>query len=142
MGLASGVLDGLIQQLETSPMVQKAMAEFLSVKNILVATVNRFDQRFGEAEERLKNLHASVEGVDIKAERIIFLLEHPSDIRPAGNDGLMKMLEDAGQQMLITEKFEPMPAQHESEPITYYNEHISHGSSVTVTGSKEIRPIL
>lgn len=96
-----GMLDGLIQQLETSPIVQNAMKEFLSIKAILVATVNRFDQRFGV--------------LDSKADRIIFLLEHPHQGAPAGDDGLMKILEDSGEQMIVRNDFKPITVVHETE---------------------------
>lgn len=95
-----GMLDGMIEQLEKSPIVQKTIKDFENIRQILVATVNRFDERFGQ--------------LDAKADRIIFLLEHPHQGAPAGDDGLMKLFESSGQEMVI-QKFEAIPVVHESE---------------------------
>lgn len=103
-----GMLDGLIEQLENSPIVKKTIVQFEQVRDILVATVNRFDQRFGQIDEKLAS-------VDTNTTRILFILEHPSNIVPAGDDGLMKLLEASGQEMIVRDDFKPIPVVHESE---------------------------
>lgn len=72
-----GMLDGLIEQLEKSPVVQNAMVQFDGVRKILVATVNRFDSRFGEADTKTDELNR-------KLDRILFILENPSYTPLAG----------------------------------------------------------
>src|SRR6266481_5297386 len=80
-----GMFDGLLQQLENSPIVQKTVEDFKNIQRVLVATVNRFDERFGV--------------LDAKADRIIYLLEHgDKTIVPAGDDGLMKLLGESDEE--------------------------------------------
>lgn len=98
-----GMFDSLLQQLESSPVVQKTVEDFKNLQRVLVATVNRFDERFG--------------ALDAKADKIIFLLEHTDKtIVPAGDDGLMKLLGESGEEMIVRDDFAPIPVvNHESE---------------------------
>jgi hypothetical protein len=77
-------LQSIIDNLLKSPAIQSAMAEAMELRNNIIKTCVRFDARFDALEER--------------ANRIIFLLEHPSDIIPAGDDGLVRLLESAKVQ--------------------------------------------
>lgn len=110
-----GMLDGLIEQLENSPAVAKAMVQVNEFRAILVATVNRFDTRFQSAQDLQVAISKSLLDLHSKADEILYHLKHPSDIVPAGDDGLMKVLESSGKEMIIRDDFEPIPVVHETE---------------------------
>lgn len=110
-----GMLDGLIEQLENSPAVAKAMAQFNQLREIFVATVNRFDSRFQSAQDLQVAISKSLLDLHAKMDEILFHLKHPSDIAPAGDDGLMKMLESSGKEMIVRDDFQPIPVVHETE---------------------------
>jgi hypothetical protein len=90
-----GMFESLISQLETSEVVKSTIKKFEGVREILVATVNRFDQRFGDAEKRDQEYYTvlvdKLNSVEAKLDRVLFSLDHPSDIAPAGDDGLLAM---------------------------------------------------
>jgi hypothetical protein len=86
-----GMLDGLIEQLEQSPTVARTMEQFNSVKNILIATVNRFDARFQQAENLAIAQSEALVRIEQKIDRLIFINQFSSDMKPAADDGLLAM---------------------------------------------------
>lgn len=110
-----GMLDGLIEQLENSPAVAKATAQVNEFRAILVATINRFDSRFQSAQDLQVAISKSLIDLHTKVDEVLFRLKHPSDIVPAGDDGLMKMLESSGEEMIVRNDFEPIAVVHETE---------------------------
>lgn len=95
-----GMVDGLIEQLGNSPAVQDAMGKLIELREGVIQAMAHFNTR--------------LDVMDGKLDRIIFSIEHPSDIAPAADDGLMKLLADDGQEMIIQE-VEAMPMHQNPE---------------------------
>lgn len=102
-------LQMMLDKLADSPQVKQAMIQFIEVREGIINAAAHFNSRFDALESLMKDSNA-------KQDKILFLLEHPSDVAPAGDDGLMKLLAESGQEMQI-QTHEPM--QHETELVTH-----------------------
>lgn len=130
---AGGVMKGLLDQLENSEAVKKGIAMASDALNTLKRTANRFDERFNA-------LDATVSKIAGDTTAIRFILEHPSDVNPAAEHDLTKVLtaepkpcsvqgctdrtiHDHGEGPVFYDAARHVPQQlvaevpHESEPI-------------------------
>lgn len=102
-------LTAMLDKLADSPQVKLAMDQFVELRNGVVSAAAHFNSCFDDAAQQRKMANMLLVNMDRKLDRILFLLEHPSDVAPAGDDGLMAALDAAGTPMLMQE------VQHESE---------------------------
>lgn len=82
-----GMMDGLLESLGESPAVQEALA-------VLKGSAQGFANAMVHFNNRL-------DGIEAKQDKIIILLEQRSNTLPAGDDGLMKLLAENGEDMVI-----------------------------------------
>lgn len=79
------MIDGLIEGLAESPAVKNAMAQFKQVRDILVATVNRIDERFGQQDAKLLLI---AHGMD----KVLAILQKDPLVAPAADDGIQALV--------------------------------------------------
>lgn len=94
-------VESLILKAADNPAIQKVIAQVTDVCNGVILGMAHFNKRFDALE-------AKQDANDMKLERIYQHVAYPSDIAPAGDDGLMKLLADGGEAMQIVE-VTPMP---------------------------------
>lgn len=116
------MIDGLIEGLAESPAVKNAMAQFKQVRDILVATVNRIDERFGQQDAKLLLI---AQGMD----KILAILQKDPLVAPAADDGIQALIGEGevlpcpveGCQVVGIHAHDsggPFQAVHESELVT------------------------
>lgn len=94
-------MDSIMGKLAENPAIQKVIEQVTEVCNGVVLAMTHFDQRF----DTIENLHR----IDsAKLDRVLFAISNPSQISPAADDGLMGLLADGGEEMIMQE-VEPMP---------------------------------
>jgi len=111
-------LTAMLDKLADSPQVKLAMDQFVELHNGIINAVTHFNSRFDKQDQFTTGFAQLVDcklsSIEGKCDKILFLLEHPSDVAPAGDDGLLKMLSESGEEMVIQHP-EPMPIVNEVE---------------------------
>lgn len=100
---AAAILDKLLD----NPEIKKVVEQFSQVANGVVIAMKHFNGRFDALELEVKANSA-------KMDKLLFSQEHPSNVLPAGDDGLMKLLGEQGESMRIQE-VGPMPEDSNSD---------------------------
>lgn len=78
MGLTDGVLERALSGLAENPMVKDTIGKVTAVANGVVAAMKHFNTR--------------LDVLETKSDRIIYLLENPSNAVPAGEHKLLQVL--------------------------------------------------
>lgn len=94
-------MESILAKLAENPQVLAVIEQVKQVCNGIVIGMSHFNARF----DKIEQMHTSN---GQKLDEILFHLKHPSDIAPAGDDGLMGLLAAGGEEMIIVEP-EPMP---------------------------------
>lgn len=89
---AAAILDKLLE----NPEIKKVVVQFSEVANGVVIAMKHFNGRFDTLENEIKSLRGEIE-------KLVLAKEHPSNVAPAGDDGLLRLLEESGQTMRIQE---------------------------------------
>lgn len=84
-----GLFDSVVSSMGESPQIQEALT---LLKNYVQGQVNA-----------MAHFNTRMDQFEAKVDRMLFILEHPSNIAPAGDDGLMKLLAENGEEMQIQE---------------------------------------
>lgn len=77
-------LDGILAKLAESPQVKDAMNQFTETRNGIITAMQHFNTQ-------LETIKVAQLEIQAKCDRILFHLEHPSDVAPAGDDGLLAL---------------------------------------------------
>lgn len=93
----------IIGKLAESPVVADAMKQFTETRNGIIQAMNHFNERFDRQDAIMTSIATEVITVGDKSNQILFLLQHPSDVAPAADDGLMALLAADGQEMKMQE---------------------------------------
>lgn len=94
-------IESIIAKLGENPAVLQVINQVKEVCNGVVVAMAHFNSR-------LDALEAKQDANSVKLELIYQTVAFPSDISPAADDGLMKLLSEGGEEMKIQE-VEPLP---------------------------------
>lgn len=120
-----GMLDGMLDGLATNPAVVQAMGKFEEVRDGIIKAVVHFNTRFDQQDkfslDTFNALKDSIDSLHSKADRIIFCLEYPESIVPAGAHNILDVV---GEQEVKDCKVEgcnnPAIHDHGQGPVSKY----------------------
>lgn len=93
-------VDSILAKLAENPAIKQVISQVTDVCGGVVKAMTHFNNRFDVIEAMHKENSA-------KLDKLLFSVEHRCDTVSAGDDGLMKMLAESGEEMRIQE-VEPM----------------------------------
>lgn len=88
------MIDSLIEGLGKAPAVQEAMNKLQELKVAVVLSLTRFN-------EKLETLEANDKTIIENQEKILRLINGDPTVVPAADDGLLKLLAEHGEEMII-----------------------------------------